>query len=46
MVLIGISTIFSDLFPGVASQRRSIMRMSPSEVRMIMVVMVLSVSWA
>ena len=31
MVLIGISTIFSDLFPGVASQRRSIMRMSPSE---------------
>lgn len=46
MVLIGISTIFSDLFLGVASQRRSIMRMSPSEVRMIMVVMVLSVSWA
>ena len=46
MVLIGISTIFSDLFPGVASQRRSIMRMSPSEVRMMMVVIILSVSWA
>lgn len=30
-VLTGISTIFSDPFPGVASQRRSIMRMSPSE---------------
>ena len=45
-VLIGISTIFSDPFPGVASQRRSIMRMSPSEVRMMMVVMVPSVSWA
>lgn len=42
MVLIGISTIFSD----VASQRRSIMRMSPSEVRMITVVIILSVSWA
>lgn len=42
MVLIGISTIFSD----VASQRRSIMRMSPSEVRMMMVVIILSVSWA
>ena len=40
VVLIGISTIFSDLFPGVASQRRSIMRMSPSEVRMMMVVMI------
>ena len=37
-VLTGISTIFSDLFPGVASQRRSIMRMSPSEVCMIIVV--------
>lgn len=46
VALIGISTIFSDPFPGVASQRRSIMRMSPSEVRMMMVVMVLSVSWA
>ena len=46
MVLIGISTIFSDLFPDVASQRRSIMRMSPSEVRMITVVMAPSVSWA
>ena len=38
VALIGISTIFSDPFPGVASQRRSIMRMSPSEVRMIIVV--------
>ena len=46
VVLIGISTIFSDLFPGVASQRRSIMCMSPSEVRMITVVMAPSVSWA
>lgn len=40
VVLTGISTIFSDLFPDVASQRRSIMRMSPSEVRMMMVVMI------
>ena len=37
-VLTGISTIFSDPFPDVASQRRSIMRMSPSEVCMIIVV--------
>lgn len=40
VALIGISTIFSDPFPGVASQRRSIMRMSPSEARMMMVVMI------
>ena len=45
-VLTGISTIFSDPFPDVASQRRSIMRMSPSEVLMMMVVMAPSVSWA
>lgn len=45
-VLTGISTILSDLFPDVVSQRRSITRMSPSEVRMITVVMVPSVSWA
>lgn len=34
-VLIGISTIFSDLFPDVASQRRNITRMSPSEVLIV-----------
>ena len=33
--MIGISTIFSDLFPDVASQRRNITRMSPSEVLIV-----------